>query len=194
MQVKRTPVLVAVLAATILGVGTSSASPEADISRCLQFTTAQGLRTARILDGLPLTPDQVREVRSRLSQYNSVRGYPGIDDLGLPPEVVAEIKRRIALQVAEWNRFPLGYPCAVFKAPAKTKTFVRQALVDNGFRAASISIRKTSPRQFQLRGIQDGYEYFGIVVKTAKRQIAIFVTSPTANDSDTARFTTPFEA
>jgi hypothetical protein len=170
------------------------ASPQLDITDCLQYTTAQGLRTARILRGLPLTPDQVREVRSRLSQYNSVRGYPGIDDLGLPPAVVAEIKRRIALQVAEWNKHPLGYPCMVFKSPSQTTGFVRQLLLDNGFRRAGLSIRKTSPRQFQLKGIQDGVQMFGIVVKTGKRQVAIFVESVSPRFSQTKRFTTPFEA
>ena len=169
-------------------------SPQLDITDCLQYTTAQGLRTARILRGLPLTPDQVREVRTRLSQYNSVRGYPGIDDLGLPPEVVAEIKRRIAVQVAEWNKHPLGYPCMVFKSPSQTTGFVRQLLLDNGFRRAGLSIRKTSPRQFQLKGIQDGVQMLGIVVKTGKRQVAIFVESVSPRFSQTKRFTTPFEA
>lgn len=172
----------------------ASASPQIDIGDCLQYTTTQGLRTARILDGLPLTPDQVREIRSRLSQYNSVRGYPGIDDLGLPPDVVAEINRRIALQVAEWNKHPLGYPCMVFKAPSRTKAFVQNLLVDNGFRRAGLSVRKTSPRQFQLKGIQDGVQMFGIVVKTGKRQVTIFVESVSPRFSQTRRFTTPFEA
>lgn len=180
--------LVAVAMAT-----TASATPTADITRCLNFTNTKALATSRIVKGLPLTPDQVREVRSRLVQYSSVRGYPGIDDLGLPPDVVAEINRRIAVQVAEWNRYPLGYPCLVFKAPTKTKAWVDQLLLDNGFRRAGLSIRRTSPRQFQLRGIQDGIAMFGIVVKTGKRQVAVFVESVSPRSSQTTRFTTPFE-
>jgi hypothetical protein len=180
-----------------------NASPQLDPSRCLQFTNTKALATSRILAGLPLTPELVKEVRSRLSQYNSVRGYPGIADLGLPPDVEAEINRRIQLQVAEWNRYPVGYPCPVFKSAAKTKAFVGALLIKNGFRP-SLTIRKTSSRQFQLRGIQDrlprdshghrGVEFLGIVVKTAPRQIAVYLTAPTVNFSQTKRFTTPFEA
>ena len=172
----------------------AQASTQLDITNCLQYTTTKALATPRILKGLPLTPDQVREVRSRLSQYNSVRGYPGIDDLGLPPDVVAEINRRIAVQVAEWNKHPLGYPCMVFKSPSQTTAFVRQLLLDNGFRRAGLSVRKTSARQFQLKGIQDGIPIFGIVVKTGKRQIAVFIESVSPRSSQTKRFTTPFEA
>jgi len=171
----------------------SSTTPQIDVTRCLQLTTTKGLATSRILEGLPLTPEQVSEVRSRLSQYNSVRGYPGIADLGLDPAVVAEINRRIQVQVAEWNKYPLGWPCMVFKVPKKTRAWVQQLLIDNGFRRVGLTIRKTSPRQFQFRGIQDGYEFFGVVAKPRKRQIILRLESPGARVYQTKRFTTPFE-
>lgn len=180
---------VTLAAAAPVGMGSTSL----DITRCLQYTNTQALPTTQIVKGLPLSPDQVREVRSRLIQYNSVRGYPGIDDLGLPPEIVAEINRRIKAQVDKWNRYPLGYPCMVFKRPSQTTAFVRQLLIDNGFRRAGLSIRRTSPRQFQLKGIQDGVQMFGIVVRTGTRQIAIFVESVSPRFSQTKRFTTSFE-
>lgn len=190
---RRTLAIVAV-AAAFVAAGSALASPDLNIGQCLKYTNAQALRATQILKGLPLTSAQVREVRSRLAQYNSVRGYPGIDDLGLPADVVAEINRRIQVQVAEWNKHPLGYPCLPFKSSAKTKVFARRLLLDNGFRVAGLSIRKTSPRQFQFQGIRDGTQMFGIIVKTAPRQVAIFVESVTPRFSQTRRFTTPFEA
>ena len=45
-----------------------------------------------------------------------------------------------------------------------------------------------------MTGIQNGVQIYGIVVKTAKRQIAIFVESISPRRSHTKRFTTPFEA
>ena len=191
-------ILIAITVIILTGVFATAtdveASPQIDITDCLHYTTAQGLRSARIVDGLPLTPDQVREIRGRLSQFNSISGYPGLDDLGLPPEVVAEINRRIALQVAEWNKHAAGYPCMVFKSPTRTTGFARRVLLANGFQRAGLSIRKTSPRQFQVTGIQNGVQIYGIVVKTAKKQIAIFVESISPRRSQTKRFTTPFEA
>lgn len=190
---KRTLALVALVALSLAVASPAAVAERSDVTRCLQFTTAQKLNPKPILAGLPLTVEQVREIRSRLTQYGSVH-WKGFADLGLASDVITEISRRIRLQVAEWNRYPLGYPCPVFKSPARTKAFVRGLLIANGFRPASVSIRKTSPRQFQLRGIQDGVQFFGIVVKSASRRVTIYLLAPRPGPSETRSFATPFEA
>src|SRR5687768_6978818 len=85
---------------------------------CLELTTARALDTSRVTDGLGLPRDQLKELRARLSSYNSVRNDFTLDGLGLTTAQLAEIKRRLAVQDAENNKYPLGWPCKPFKNPA----------------------------------------------------------------------------
>lgn len=169
------------------------AATQLDLQRCLNLTTARTLATKKILSGLELTADQVRELRSRLLSYNSVSGYRGIDGIGLTREQKAEILRRIAVQVAEMNRYPLGWPCKPFVNPTRVARWVKAKLIANGYRPA-MSFRKTSPRQFQFRAIQDGVEQFGVVAKSGRRQIAVRVQSVSPRWGRTYRFTLGFDA
>lgn len=171
----------------------TSAASALDVNRCLQLTNTKALNTGRILDGLEgLTPDQVRELRARLVTYNSVRGFKGLDGMGLTPEQITEIQHRINVQVTEWNRYPLGWPCKPFKNPLAVQKAVKADLIDNGFRPR-MTFRKTSPRQFQLRAIQDGYAFLGVVVKTGTRQLTIRLISLDDNWTQTTKMATQFE-
>ena len=187
-------VLIIACATLSVGADPTAAADSLNVDRCLQLTTTKALSTSRILSGIVgLTPDQVRELRSRLASYNSARGFKGLDGMGLTPEQIQEIQRRIDVQVAEWNRYPLGWPCKPFKDPSAVQKFVRADLIDNGFRPR-MTFKKTSPRQFQLRAIQDGNEYLGIVVKTGSRQLTIRLLALDDNWSQTTKIKTPFDA
>jgi len=188
------------LGALVLGVVAGSGSvqitPAAthlDVGRCLQLTTTTGLRTSAILNGLELTPDQTREMRSRLASYFSIRGFAGLEGLDLTPEQKQEIQRRIDLQVERMNRYPLGWPCKPFKNPSGVVRFVKAELIANGFRPR-MSFTKTSPRQFQFRAIQDGYSFIGVVAKTGPRQIALRLMNLDVPGGGAYRFTLGFEA
>lgn len=184
----------AVLATLAFAAPSIAALGPREIDRCLQFTTTTALRTAPILADLGLAREQVLEARARLSQYGTAR-YRGLNDLGFSPDQLVEIERRIAVQVAAMNRYPIGYPCKPFKHRTQTVAFVRTLLVDNGFRKASLRITSAYARQFQFMGIQDGYQYFGAVVRAAPRQIVIRLEAPRGSGATggTYRFATPFD-
>ena len=102
-------------------VASASAAPPLtanQIGKCTDLTGRTALRTAHVLDGLDLDPAVVKEVRSRLVQYYSVRGFPGLDGAGLTPEQVAEVMRRVKAEVAATS-WPIGSPCSLFKNRAK---------------------------------------------------------------------------
>jgi hypothetical protein len=162
-------------------------------SDCFNLTNAQGLRSAPILDGLEITADQKKEVRSRLSLYGSLRGYPGLDGIGLTDEQVATIDERIRQQVASWK--PVGWPCAPLKNRAKVIALVKKTLVYNGFRPA-IRVWKVAPRQVQLMTVRDGWEYVAVVAKTGARRITIVLVAVRSGApvAPGASFPTPFPA
>lgn len=182
---------VVVVIASFLAGASPAASPP-NLQKCLQFTTISGLRTAAIVKNLepPLTPEQEREVRSRLSQYNSVRGFPGLDGIGLTEDQIVEIQRRINKQVQAMNAHPLGWPCKPFAHPEKVKTWLRKKLVANGYRP-EMRVWIASSSQIQLRAIQDGVTQFGTVARSGGRQIAIRLTA--VDWGRTYRFTLPFD-
>jgi hypothetical protein len=151
----------------------------------LALTNAKGLDDGRIIGGLGLTPDQVRAVSSRLASYGGSREFT-LDGLGLTPDQISEIKRRIAVQVAEWNKYPLGWPCAPFKNRALVIKFTRAQLIYNGFRP-NMTFTVASPRQIQFNAIQDGIRYIGTLVKTAPRQITVRLISTSGGDTSTFR-------
>jgi hypothetical protein len=157
----------------------SSAAPATTQANCLTSTkrdplgisTNPALRANAIVRGLGLTADQTREVRARLARYRPSRPFT-LDGLGLTSEQTREIRRRLAAQVAEWNKYPLGWPCAEFKNRSKVIAFVKAKLIENGFRP-NARVFVATPRQIQLRGIQDGVDILGAVVKTGPRQITV---------------------
>jgi len=142
------------------------------IGKCTDLTGRTGLNTKKVIEGLPLEPDVVREVRSRLSQYDSVRGFPGLDGIeGLTPEMQTEIMRRLAIadKARTWG---IGNPCPPFKNRSKVVKRVRELLVHNGYRPA-IKVAFPSPRQIRIEAIQDGYRYLVTVVKIGPRKIFV---------------------
>ena len=181
-------VLVACIAQTAyLAASVSAAVPPS----CLELTTHAELNTSAIVNGLGLTPDQVRQARARLSQYGSIRGFPGLDGLGLTADQVSQMNARIAAQVAK-NAHPLGWPCAPFQNRARTVAFVRALLVGNGFRSYSIKFTTIAARQIQFTGIQDGVALIGAVAKTGPKQLTIELTAPGVGNTSTVA--TPFLA
>lgn len=66
----------------------------------------------------------------------------------------------------------VGSPCPPFMNRRRVLTYVRNLLVDNGFRRA-MTLKKYWARQIALDGIQDGIEYYVLVVKSGPHQIAI---------------------
>lgn len=180
-----------IVAAVTLAVAvpTGAATP----SKCLEMTTATGLRTSAILTGLDLSGQQTRELRSRLAMYHSVRGFPGVDGLGLSPTVRREVLRRIAVQVAAMNAHPLGWPCDPFENQTRVVAWVKARLIANGFRP-NVSVTGTSPRQLQINGIQDGVEMYGAVAKSGPHTIVIGLNSVSPRWGRTYTFDVGFKA
>lgn len=160
---------------------------------CLDQTTARALDTKRVVGGLGLPADQVRELRARLSTYGSVRNDFTLNGLGLTAAQITEIKRRIAVQVAEWNKYPLGYPCAAFKNPTKVMAYMKAELIDNGFRPR-MTMTLRSPRQVQFVAIQDGVRYWGTVAKYGPRLIKTRLTCTSGCSGGTYSFQLAFDA
>jgi hypothetical protein len=181
--------IMATLALALASPAAPSVNPQ-----CLDMTGKSALRTASILDGLGLTRDVAFQARARLSTYGSIRGFAALDGIGLTPEQITEITRRIAAQVAATTH-PLGWPCKPFAHRTQTVAFVKQLLLDNGFRRASIRFTMLAARQVQFAGIQDGYQYFGIVVRSGPRQITMRLVAPIRSGATggTYEFATKFE-
>jgi hypothetical protein len=135
------------------------------------------LREKPITTGLGLAPLQIKELRSRLVSYWGDGGIARLDGIGLTPAQTAEIKRRIKAQVDEMFRHPLGWPCKPFKNPSLVFAFVRQELLENGFRSKPMTFTKATSRQLRFEGIQDGYRMFGVIAKTGPREIEIKLSS-----------------
>lgn len=170
-----------------------ASSTNAAPQQCLNLTTATELNTSAITRNIGLTPIEVRELRARLTEYNSIRGFPGLDGLGLTDSQIATINARIAAQVAK-TAHPLGYPCAAFTHRAKTAAFVRAMLIGNGFAAFSIQFYASGPRQIQFSAVLNGQKYAGAVARSGVRQITMQLTAPRPTPGDTQVFATPFDA
>lgn len=177
------------LSTAIIGVALVGSAQAAVPSSCLNLTAAKGLNTKAITSDLGLTPDQVREARGRLVTFNSVRGFEGLEGIGLTAEQVATMTARINAQVASWK--PLGYPCAAFTHRTRTVAWVRSTLVANGFRSASIRVTKAVPRQLQLTGIQDGIDVWITVARTGPKGVAIRLVT-THSGGGTYAYVLPF--
>jgi hypothetical protein len=163
-------IAVAVIALTLASA--ASALTPSQIGKCTDLSGKSALNTKHVLDGLPLDPAVVREVRSRLVQYDSVRGFPGLDGIeGLTPELQAEIMRRVAVadKARTWG---IGNPCPKFKNRAKVVAEVKKLLIYNGYRPA-MKVTYPSPRQIVVDAIQDGYRYLVVVVKIAPRKLFV---------------------
>lgn len=161
---------VATIALTLAS--SASALTPSQIGQCTDLSGKSGLNTKGVIDGLALDPAVVREVRSRLSQYDSVRGFPGLDGIeGLTPEMQAEIMRRLVIadKARTWG---IGNPCPKFKNRTKVVAEVKKLLIYNGYRPA-MKVTYTSPRQIVIDAIQDGYRYLVVVVKIAPRMIFV---------------------
>lgn len=112
-----------------------------------------------------------------------------------PASVSAEtqVNVRECLHLTADDGHPEGWPCKPFQHPAKVSVFVKRELVDNGFRPRMLWI-KASPRQFQFRGVQDGVEIIGMVVKSGPREIAIGLSSVSPRWGRTYRYKLAFLA
>lgn len=184
--------VVALLASSLASTATAPAAVSpSQLSDCFKLTTREALRSKQITRDLGLTVDQVKELRARLATYNSVRGFAGLDGLGLTGAQRAEIMRRIQLQVDEWNRHPVGWPCGPFKSKARVVLWVHDRLVFDGFRP-STRVWVVSPRQIRIDGVQDGVRMDGVVVRTGTRQIAVRLDAWADGWSGSYRFTLPF--
>lgn len=166
--------LLVTLAACILAGTSQAASPTAaGLRTCLEASTHSGLHYNAIVSGLTLTPDQKREIRFRLASYWSVRGFPGIEGIGLATVDKATIKQRIAAEVAKQNAHPVGWPCPEFVNELGVIKWVRAKLIYNGFRPNMTFYTATSPRQIGIRAIQDGQLFIGVIVKSGDTQITM---------------------
>jgi hypothetical protein len=84
----------------------------------------------------------------------------------------AEIMRR--LLIADKARtWPIGSPCPAFKNKTKVVAFLRQVLLDNGYRKVPLTFTMASPRQMRFEGVQDGYEMRGVVVRRDSSHIVV---------------------
>lgn len=66
----------------------------------------------------------------------------------------------------------VGSPCPPFKNRTRVLAYVKRLLVDNGFRPA-MQLKKYWARQIALNGIQDGVEYYVLIVKSGPHQLGI---------------------
>lgn len=164
----------------------STASPQA----CLNLSVRSEITIGT--QDLGLTVAQIKELRSRLSQYWRPAGWPGLDGFGLTPGQIATIKARIAADVAKQQKHPLGWPCLPFKHRARTLAFVRALLLGNGFASYSIRFYGSAPRQLQFGGVLNGQQYSGAVARSGVRQITLQLTSTGAGTTQV--FATPFDA
>lgn len=135
----------------------------------------------------------MKELRFRLASYWSVRGFAGLDGIGLTPEQMREIQRRIDVQVAAMNKHPVGWPCKPLKNRSRVVGYMKEKLIDNGFRP-NMRFSNPSPRQIAFRGIQDGVEYLGVVVKSGPRQITVGLQAPSIRWSRRYTYRVPFES
>jgi hypothetical protein len=76
--------------------------------------------------------------------------------------------------------------------PVEAIKEVKALLIHNGFRPA-MTFYVASPRQLTFRAIQDRIQYYGVVVKTAPRQVLVKVQSTEASGAS-ARLSLKFEA
>lgn len=182
----------AVITLAALSAGTAQASPTY-ARTCLELTTTHSLNTDAITTGLGLPRTTTLAVRARLTKY----GTPGftLDGLGLTSALLAEINRRIAIQVAEMNRYPLGWPCKPFTNPTRVIGFMRAKLVYNGFRP-NMTVRLLTTRQIRFLAIQDGQRYIVNVARSDVRQLKVAVICATqyCTGATTAKFNLGFDA
>lgn len=182
--------LLVTLAALSILVSTATAT---DVPyQCFAMTTTKGLNSRAILTGLPLTRDQKRELESRLASYRSVRGFEGLDGVGLTAGDRQIIQQRIQAQVDAMNSKTLGAPCQAFRNPDRSVLYIRSQLLYNGFRP-STKVYLASPRQIQIQGIQDGVVYFGAAVRVGGRRIAVQLHAASPNPGTAATFTADFD-
>lgn len=197
MNIRRFAVpLVSLLAAVCL-VGTAQAKPSAvsagpDLGKCLDLTGRTGIRSKNIVANLGLTPEQAGEVRSRISDYWSAGGFPGLDGIGLTPEQEAEIMRRLAIEVKK-SSWPLGWPCKPFTHRSKVIKFVTAELLANGFRPR-MRLLGNAPRQIRISAIQDGLPFIVLVVRAGGPRTILVVLKPagTGYSGDSASYTLPY--
>lgn len=192
----RGTLLVMITAATALTfavAGNVSAAPTAQApTQCLELTTRSDLDGSAIAKGLGLTAEQVRALRSRLTQYWRPAGFPGLGGLGLTQQQIALIQARINADVTAMQKHPLGWPCKAFTHRARTVAFIRKLLIGNGYESASIRFYGTAPRQIQFNGIKNGIELIGAVARSGTREITILLTS-SSPVGGTYVFSTPFD-
>lgn len=167
-------------AASVLAVpAAASASP----SPCLDLTADTAIPTKTIVQGLPLTAAQKREIRQRVAGHDNLAG------LELPADVLHEIQRRIDAH----PQHPAGWPCQPFTNPARTLAWVRAKLVENGFRP-NVSVRLLTTRQITIQGIQDGVRIAGRAARTGPREISVYLYAVSPRWSETYSFTVGFAA
>jgi hypothetical protein len=194
---KRRYAFLLTVASACLLVGAAHAAPASrtagpDLGKCLDLTGRTGIRSKGIADNLGLTPDQVREVRSRISTYWSLRGFEGLDGIGLTPEQETEILRRLAIE-AKKSSWPLGWPCKPFTHRSKVIKFVMAELVANGFRPR-MKLIGSAPRQIRISAIQDGLPFIVLVVRAGGPRTILVSLKPagTGYSGDSASYTLPY--
>jgi hypothetical protein len=187
----KTVVVVAVVVLLAVVPAASALTPS-QIGKCLDMSGRTSLRLAHVDDGLGLTRDQILEAKSRIDEFWRGRATAwDLSDLGFTPDQEATFTQRVNAVIAR-SSWPLGSPCAPFKNRKKVIAEVKALLIHNGFRPA-MSFTVASPRQITFQAIQDGNQYYGVVVKTAARQIIVQVTS-THSGGDSVRVALKFEA
>lgn len=173
------PLLLALVAASLSG---ALAVPEGAVGALSQQdclgTPYWHPSTANLVRGLGLSGDQKRAVRVRLAQYTTATASRFLDlsGLDLSGDQIAEIHRRWSALTSTVH--PAGWPCKPFKNPNAVIGYVRQLLVANGFRPASLRFFKVSPRQVRFGGIQDGESLGGAIARIGPRRIAIRLSAP----------------
>jgi hypothetical protein len=169
-------VLGLVVVAAIAGASTAGALTPSQIGKCIDMSGRTSLRLANVDNGLGLTREQILEAKARVSDYWGGRAIAwNLDGLGFTPEQEATFTQRVNAEIAK-SSWPLGSPCPPFKNRQKVMKDVKALLVYNGFRPA-MTFTVASPRQITFRAIQDGIQYYGVVVKTKAREILINITS-----------------
>jgi hypothetical protein len=162
------------IAAVLAPVTQTQAAPALNGKACLGgtsggLTSASHLSTMKILDGLGLSVEQVKELRARLSQLTTASkpNYTALlADLGLTAEQRSSIQQRIEAQLK-----PAGYPCLVFKHPKSVIAFLKPHL------KPFTQIRYTTqPRLISSRfvdALDHSQKYGASVVKTSAKTIMV---------------------
>jgi hypothetical protein len=188
----RKHVAAAVVAATaclLAGTVTASASPPVgsfELGQCMWWPNYGIPHPELVTRGLAVNAVQWRALADVISRRWAwptskplQRDLEGIAWLSadMKREILRQNDARIAAKAADYGH-PLGWPCKPFVHPATSIRWIKNLLVDNGYRPG-VTVTLVSPRRIYINGYQHGVEMHGLAVRSGDRQTTIFWSGPT---------------